>query len=291
MKTMLKTLVIGLAFALASCTKDDATPVITAEEASVNAKIDLANNDVTDIVMNEEQSTYLDPANKNSALSTLALPPCATISRVPAFGTPLTPGTQVTKTIDFGTAGCTLASGNVVKGRIIISFTFNPGATSNIINYQFDNFYHNNLKFDGNKTFTRVMTPATATTPSLPVVTMNMDMSVTLPNGNVYQRVGQRVRQITAGYDTPNVLTDNVYSVTGSWTTTFPSSTLQTSTITTPLMVKMSCISTNKPLLVSGVITIERNGNTATLDYGDGTCDNTALFTFNGTSVTIVIGN
>lgn len=291
MKTMLKTLVIGLAFALASCTKDDATPVITAEEASVNAKIDLANNDVTDIVMNEEQSTYLDPANKNSALSTLALPPCATISRVPAFGTPLTPGTQVTKTIDFGTVGCTLASGNVVKGRIIMSFTFNPGATSHTINYQFDNFYHNNLKFDGNKTFTRVMTPATATTPSLPVVTMNMDMSVTLPNGNVYQRVGQRVRQITAGYDTPNVLTDNVYSVTGSWTTTFPSSTLQTSTITTPLMVKMSCISTNKPLLVSGVITIERNGNTATLDYGDGTCDNTALFTFNGTSVTIVIGN
>ena len=137
---MLKTLVIGWACLLASCTKDDASPAITAEEASVNAKIDLANNDVTDIVMNEEQSTYLDPANKNSAVSALALPPCATVTRVPAFGTPLTPGTQVTKTIDFGTAGCTLASGNVVKGRIIITFTFNPGATSHTINYQFDNF-------------------------------------------------------------------------------------------------------------------------------------------------------
>ena len=82
MKTMLKTLVIGWACLLASCTKDDASPAITAEEASVNAKIDLANNDVTDIVMNEEQSTYLDPANKNSAVSALALPPLGTVSRI-----------------------------------------------------------------------------------------------------------------------------------------------------------------------------------------------------------------
>ena len=47
----------------------------------------------------------------------------------------------------------------------------------------------------------------------------------------------------------------------------------------------------NKPLIVSGVISIVRNGNTGTLDYGDGTCDNTALFTFNGNTYTIAIGN
>jgi hypothetical protein len=79
--------------------------------------------------------------------------------------------------------------------------------------------------------------------------------------------------------------------VTGNWTTTFPNTTVQTSTITSPLLVKMSCINQNKPLLVQGIITFTRNGNTATLDYGDGTCDNLAVFTINGNAYNIIIGN
>ncbi len=277
---------------LVSCNRDDKETFITAEEATVNAKMDIANNDVTDLVENEEKSTYDNSlSGKTTEPSTEALPSCATVTRVPAFGTALTPGTSVTKTIDFGTSGCPLANGNVVKGKIIISFVFEPGATTHTINYQFDNFYHNGIKYEGNKTFTRTMTVATATVPSHPIVTMNMDMIATFPNGNSYQRVGQRVREIIEGYDTPGLLADNVYQVTGSWTTTFPNTTLQTSTITTPLQIKMSCMAVNKPLIVSGVISIVRNGNTGTLDYGDGTCDNTALFTFNGNTYTIAIGN
>lgn len=277
---------------LVSCNRDDKETFITAEEATVNAKMDIANNDVTDLVENEEKSTYDNSlSGKTMEPSTEALPSCATVTRVPAFGTALTPGTSVTKTIDFGTSGCPLANGNVVKGKIIISFVFEPGATTHTINYQFDNFYHNGIKYEGNKTFTRTMTVATATVPSHPIVTMNMDMIATFPNGNSYQRVGQRVREIIEGYDTPGLLADNVYQVTGSWTTTFPNTTLQTSTITTPLQIKMSCMAVNKPLIVSGVISIVRNGNTGTLDYGDGTCDNTALFTFNGNTYTIAIGN
>lgn len=277
---------------LVSCNRDDKETFITAEEAKVNAKMDIANNDVTDLVENEEKSTYDNSlSGKTTEPSTEALPSCATVTRVPAFGTALTPGTSVTKTIDFGTSGCPLANGNVVKGKIIISFVFEPGATTHTINYQFDNFYHNGIKYEGNKTFTRTMTVATATVPSHPIVTMNMDMIATFPNGNSYQRVGQRVREIIEGYDTPGLLADNVYQVTGSWTTTFPNTTLQTSTITTPLQIKMSCTAVNKPLIVSGVISIVRNGNTGTLDYGDGTCDNTALFTFNGNTYTIAIGN
>lgn len=288
-KLILGTLAIGL---LISCNREDKEPFITAEEATVNAKMDIANNDVTDIVEIEEKNTYDNSiSGRTTEPSSDALPSCATVSRVPAFGTAITPGTFVTKTIDFGTTGCILANGNTVKGRIIISFQYNPGATSHTINYEFDNFYHNSIKFVGNKTFTRTMTAATATVPSLPIVTMNMDMTATFPNGNSYQRIGQRVREIVEGYSTPGILADNVYKVTGSWTTTFPNTSLQTSTISAPLYVKMSCIAANKPLIVSGVISIVRNGNTATLDYGDGTCDNTALFTFNGNTYTIIIGN
>lgn len=285
--------ILGLALALTifSCSKDDDNSLMTAEEATINAKMDIASDDVSDIVEEQESSTYLNSVDgKTEQLSPSTLSDCATVTRVPAFGTAITPGTTVTKTIDFGTVGCVLANGNVVKGKIIISFVFQPDATTHTINYTFDEFYHNAIKFVGTKLFTRTMTVATATNPSHPVVTMDMDMTATFPSGNSYTRVGQRVREIVEGYSTATV-GDNVYRVTGSWTTSFPDSSIRTSTITSPLMVKMSCIAANKPLLVKGVITITRNDNTSTLDYGDGTCDNFAVFTFNGTAYTIVIGN
>lgn len=293
MKT--KILFLGLVLSLftISCNKDEEdNSTITAEEASMNAKIDIANDDVSDIVDGEFVATMdNNVSGKSNEVSETSLPPCVTITRVPAFGTALTPGTLVTKTIDFGTTGCPMPNGNILKGKIIMSFTFNPGAASHTINYEFLNFYHNALKLDGNKSFTRTMSVATASSPSHPVVVMNMDMTVTFPNGNVLERVGTRTREIIAGFNTPNVFLDNVYQVTGNWTTTFPNTTVQTSTITTPLNVKMSCISVNKPLLVSGVITFVRNNNPATLDYGNGDCDNLAVFTINGNSYNVTIGN
>jgi hypothetical protein len=283
---------LGLAITMFSCSKDEEERIITQDEASINAKIDLANDDVSDVVEEQEASTYANSISgraEDPAYSTLSA--CATISRVPAFGTPITPGTTVTKTIDFGTVGCTLNNGNVVKGKIIISFVYQPDATSHTITYTFDDFYHNGIKFVGTKIFTRVMSIETPSSPSHPIVTMDMDLTATFPNGNVYTRVGQRIREIIQGYTTPGTILDNVYKVTGSWTTTYPNTSELTSTITTPLNVKMSCITPQKPLLVSGIITFERNGNTATLDYGDGSCDNLAVYTVNGTSFNIVIGN
>lgn len=288
MKT--KILFLGLVLSLftVSCTKDKEESAFTADEATVNAKIDIANDDVSDIVETQFNATMDNSTTgKNLEAATTTYP---IITRVPAFGTPITAGTLVTKTIDYGTAGVTLANGNVLKGKIIISFTYEPTAISHTINYTFDNFYHNNIKFDGTKTFTRTMTSGTN---AHPIVVMTMDMTATFPDGRVFIRTGTRTREIIAGYDTPSVLADNVYQVTGNWTTTFPNTTVQTSTISNsnPLIVKMSCIAVNKPLIVQGLITFVRNGHTATLDYGSGACDNLAVFTINGTSYTIVIGN
>jgi hypothetical protein len=293
MKTKIVFLGLLLALFTISCNKDKDNNDFTADEAGVNAKIDLANDDVSDIIEGQFNATMENTTSgKTTELAAATnLPTCATITRVPTFGTAPTVGQTVTKTIDFGTTGCAMPNGNVLKGQIIMSFVYNPTATSHTINYQFVNFYHNAIKFDGNKTFTRTMSVATATSPSHPIVVMNMQMTVTFPDGRVFERVGTRTREIIEGYGTPLVLADNVYKVTGSWTTTFPNTTVQTSTITTPLLVKMSCIAVNKPLLVKGVITFERNGNIATLDYGNGDCDNLAIFTINGTQYTIVIGN
>ncbi len=290
MNTKKLILVLVLTLTIFSCNKEDNGSSISAEDAKVSAKIDAMNDDVTGIVEEQESNTYLDAtAGKTGDLAVSVLTNCATITRVPAFGTPPTVGQTVTKTIDFG-SNCILDNGNVVSGRIIITFVFQPEATSHTITYAFDNFRHNGIAFNGNKTFTRTMITTTANPTPHPQVTMTMDYTATLENGAVYSRVGTRVREIIEGFGNL-ILADNVYSITGSWITTAPSGATQNSTITTPLRVKMSCIAVNKPLLVSGVITIVRNNTIATLDFGNGDCDNLAEFTVNGNTYDIVIGN
>ena len=284
----MKTRILFLALALAaiSCNREDnnSGEALSAEEATINAKLDLANEDVSKVV--EDQAGAQDGFNGRDAQDAQDfLPDCATVTRVPEFGTMPAVGTLITKTIDFGTTGCPLSSGNVLKGKIIITFTYEPSATSHTINYEFVNFFHNAIAFDGHKTFTRVLGTSAANAQTHPIVTMNMDFTATFPNAKVYHRIGSRVREIVSGYDTLPIA-DNVYQVTGSWTTSFPNTSVLTSTISDPLVVKLSC-----PNIVQGTIDFERNGNNATLDYGEGMCDNQAVFTFNGTPHNITLGN
>lgn len=269
-----------------SCNKDDSNSrsTMSVEEATANTKMDIANDDVCKIV--EDQLGEEDGISGRGTTGTQGfLPSCAVITRIPVSGTPIVEGTVITKTIDFGTTGCPLPNGNILKGKIIITFTYQPTATSHTINYEFVGFYHNAILLEGSKSFTRIMSVASAGAPSHPIITMNLDMTATFASGKTYHRIGTRVREIVAGYET-SILLDNVYNVTGSWTTTFPNTTVQNSTISTPLVVKLSCAN-----IVDGVITSTRNGNTATLDYGNGDCDNLAVFTYNGVTHNIFLGN
>jgi hypothetical protein len=293
MKT--KILMFGLVLTLMTigCSKDkdaDSTRVnFTAEEAGINTKIDFLNDDINKI--SEEQLNVSDGISGKIATPTaFFLPACATVTRVPAIGTLPNVGSTVVKTIDFGTTGCPMPNGNILRGKIILSFLYEPTATTHVINCTFDNFYHNLRKIEGTKTFTRTLTAQTAASPSHPIWVMNMNLVITLPDGKVLNRVGTRTSEIIAGYSTPLDWTDNEYSVTGNWTTTFPNSTLLTSTITSPLIVKFACVPTNSAIS-QGIISFVRNSNTATLDYGNGSCDNQAIFTINGISYPITLGN
>lgn len=286
-------LILGFALALTilSCSKqEEKNGKITAEDMKVGTQIDAMNDDVTSIVEEQEASTYSDAiSGKNADLGLSELTNCATITRVPAFGTAPTVGETVTKTIDFG-QNCVLDSGNVVSGIIVISFVYDPDATSHTITYSFENFFHNGIEFDGEKTFTRTMVTTGADPVGHPKVTMELDITATLPDGGVYHRVGNRVREIIEGYGNL-ILADNVYEITGNWVTTTPNGVVQNSNITVPLKVKMSCVAVNKPLIVYGIIVIATNTSTASLNFGDGTCDNSAVLTINGNSYDIVIGN
>ena len=281
-------LMLGMIFSvlIISCSKNDDTDstTISEDEVGINADIDIASDDVSNVLEEQLAITNLDGSGRGSAMVYAG---CATITRTPAVGTVPNVGQTVTKVIDFGTR-CVQPNGNILSGKINMSFVYNPSATTQTVTYIFENFYHNARKLNGQKTFTRSMTAATATSQSHPIIVMNMDMLITLTDGRMLTRIGTRTREFVEGFST-STLTDNVYDVTGNWTTTFPNTTVQSSTITTPLKLKLSCVAPNTSIITQGVISFVRNTNNATLDYGDGSCDNQAVFTLNGVSTFITL--
>lgn len=275
MKTT-KLLFFGTLFSLLAvgCSKDeDTVPVapVNSEEVAANAQMDNISDDVLQIT--ESQSNQ-EPAGRSSAGVQNFLTECATITTVQSENT-------WTRTIDFGTTNCALYNGNMVRGKIIITFTNDFVATTRTISYAFEDFYHNDRHVEGNKTIVK-----TRLSNNHPQATIALDLTATTPAGAVYQRTGQRVREFTEGYDTPLILWDNVFSITGNWATTLPNGNISTATISSPVTVKWNCIH-----IVSGIVTFTRNLNIAVLDYGDGECDNQATVTINGVVHRITLGN
>ena len=276
-----KVLLLGIGLFLLtfiSCSKDDGgnSSALTAEEANVNAKIDEINDDVSKII--DDQYSFQENTGGKLEASENYLPECARITVVVT-------GNTWTRTIDFGTTGCSLRNGNILKGKIIISGNTNYTESSHTITYNFDAFYHNDKHIEGNKTVVLTIKSTEANHTMHPVANSEIDMKITYPNGNIYKRKGTRVREMVEGFDTRLNWLDNVYVITGNWTTTLPNGAVQTSVITKPLRFRMNC-----NFIVYGEITITRNQITAILNYGDGLCDNKATVTINGVTHTIELG-
>lgn len=272
-----KNLVLGMCFSilLLSCSKDEnENSYLT--EAKISAKMDSVTDDVSQIV-DEQYNIQAAPAGRaSSEFVALALPSCATVNTTIV-------GTTWTRILTFD--NCTLQNGNVLDGTITISGNTDFSAPTQTISYTFDNFTHNNILVTGNRTMVRTLQSTAAQADIHPVANIAFDFTLTFPNGAVYQRVGNRIREMIIGYNTPLIFIDNIYSVTGSWTTTFPSG-LRTSTITTPLRIEANCAN-----IVSGVISVVGPTFTSSIDYGNGDCDNQAILTINGSSTAITLGN
>lgn len=270
---------------LTSCNKEndnDNTPEITQEDLAYSAKSDAAVDEASSIVLEQfSADAFASRLGQNDKAA--PAPNCATITRIPAFGTILKEGDKVIKTIDYGTTGCTLVNGNTLKGKIIISFYYHPKATSHEVTYTFENFYYNEIKLDGTRTITIKIEPNNVNPMHL-VFYINLNVTVTLPNGKIIKITGNKKREIIEGENTPLDPKDNVYAVTGSWEAVFPNGATRTATITSPLIIKATCHN-----IVKGVITFTKDSKTATLDYGNGDCDNKAILTINGKSYEIIL--
>lgn len=176
--------------------------------------------------------------------------------------------TSNTVTLDFG-EGCTLPNGNVLSGIIIMTYTKDTEVKSFTITYTYENFYFNDISIEGTSSILRTRENENGNPESI----HTFDIKVTWPDGEFASRNGTKVREWIEGWDTRD-WDDNVFLITGNWTATFKDGTVLSVTVTEPLRREMDC-----SYIVSGILSILKNETTGTLNFGDGTCDNTAIYT------------
>lgn len=259
-KFILLSFVLSL-FTLTSCKTEDDSPSQDTDLESVqkSTEIDLLSDAISTIieetyVIEENISGKTQNANKFTA-------DCVT-------KTVTIDGLIRTVTLDFG-EGCVLPNGNELSGIITITYERNPTAQSRTITYEFSNFYFNTKHIEGGGSIVREL----SNTNGNPQSTINQNITVTWQNGVSAHRVGEKVREWILGFGS-GTWGDNVFLITGNWTTEFPNGNVNSGIVITPLRRELSC-----RFIVSGTVAINRNNHTGTLDFGDGSCDNQAIFT------------
>lgn len=180
-------------------------------------------------------------------------------------------GNVFTILLDFGDS-CTLNNGNVVSGSILLEY--GPLVSgSYTVNYTFQDFVFNGNAVSGGGTILYEI----ANQNGNPQSTVNESITVSFPNNSVTgTRNGIRISEWVEGVGSGNWV-DNVYHVTGNWQTQFSNGFERSGEVTETLVYKTAC-----PYLVAGRLEVTQDGVTAAIDFGDGECDNQAVFIYNG---------
>ena len=268
-----------------ACKKKDTTPAVVDSDTSGAAENALSEGTFNDVSNISDQaaagnlSSYLAVNNGSGSEQRGLLSVCATVTR----DTTVVPHTI---TVNFGTTPCLCADGRFRSGIITISYSghyYDIGAT---IAITFTNYKVNGNLVNGTHSIVN-------NGPNInghPVYTIDVNGTIVKANnGGTITWMSHRVREWTAGYTTTTGLghfLDDVYSITGSSSGSNSNGSSYSATILSPLMVHLNCF-----WIESGVLQLVPSGKpTRTIDFGpDGTCDNHATVTINGTVYNINI--
>jgi hypothetical protein len=189
--------------------------------------------------------------------------------------------TDSTITIDFGTNGIVGKNGKVRKGKIIIKFSGGYKVIGSSISQTFENYFVNGKKVEGSRSITYK-----GDTSSMPMWTIQSDLTITKTDGKKVTWSSTRTRTMTAGSATPLNWYDDEYTISGSANGTTSNGDTYSMTIGKPLFVKLSFLPpTICKYILDGTITYTRGTRSATVDYGYGgttSCDNQAELDYNG---------
>lgn len=255
-----------------SCSEEDSAEVteettaqLSAEQSKQSAEADKS----ADAVFNLIEMAYAEVEEEDGRNASL-FTDCVTITISSEGGVTFV-------TLDFG-FGCQLNNGAVVSG--IINLTYGPVvAGTRTITYVFDNFTYNLKEIAGGGTIYRERNNANGN----PQSTVNKALEITFPNGVVANLTGTRVAEWIEGVGSGTWM-DNVFLITGDRQIVFSSGFTHDALVTEALRREATC-----PHFVSGVLELERNNASGSLDFGDGTCDNIAVLTTGGGQEIIII--
>ncbi|CAN5477389.1 hypothetical protein BH10BAC3_BH10BAC3_26240 [soil metagenome] len=186
-----------------------------------------------------------------------------------------------TVTIDFG-AGCLCKDGKTRKGKIITIFTGRLKIPTSKAITTFDGYFVNNIHVEG----THVIQNNSSS--DVRIITRTVtDGKLTKPNNNFILWNATHTNTQVAGSGTPNYHLDDEFTITGN-ATGQNNRNAKTSTwsrlIVEPLHRKTNCKWFDK-----GTVDITHNSHDAMLDFGDGTCNNQAMVTYNGITKEITL--
>ena len=250
-----------------STTTEDPTTASTAIATSANDDntADAAFMDLKEIT----DQTGLEPTVKGIDTTKY---PCAKITT--SVDTVLK---TITATVDFGTENCLCKDGKYRRGKIQVTVNGNKNLIGSTVVYSTSDYFVNDNGVSGTKTVTVVDDH------SFRIVVLNG--KVTKADGGVITWNTDRTRTMTAGQDTPLDFTDDVFEISGtSYGTNAAGNTYKFTTLT-PIVKANGC-----QWIKSGKLKIERAGKLdATVDYGDGTCDDQGTVTVANTTKTITL--
>jgi hypothetical protein len=187
-------------------------------------------------------------------------------------------GFPKTMTVDYGT-GLEMANGHILKGKIIIVLSAAPFVSGSTRTVTFESFCTDLVCISGTSVKTR-------TKDAQPKFSDKCDLTITLVNGTVIHRVAEHVRSWIAGSGTEFNPADYVIEISGKVVVSDSKGNLYSKTITAPLTKTGLC-----KYITKGVIEYKNNaGKFATIDYGNGSCDNKATRTNQNGTTEITLG-
>ena len=183
-------------------------------------------------------------------------------------------GNNISLLIDFNPS-CQLQNNRVVSGQILLEYGPLINGIRAIV-YTYLDFSFDGHILTGGGDMIWVSENANGNRET----NLQSDVSIAFANSTVTgRRMGTRTSEWVAGANSGNWF-DNVYHIWGSWETTLSTGFQRIATVDESQFLLRDFGMCQE--IISGVMIINQDNITGALDFGDGTCDGIAIFTFNG---------
>jgi phage tail tube protein FII len=249
-----------------SCKKEESPELIVEQETFDVAELKASDEAelISEEILNIGEDVYTSDeiiTTSKSNYSSDYLPDCVTITTVVT-------STSKEKTIDFGD-GCELPNGNILSGIIYLSYLKDMDLATKTLSLDLENFVFNGVAVEGSASVERMRSNSNGN----PQADAVASFSAEWPDGSTASFTGNRTREWIEGFGS-GFWGDNVFLISGKGTYTGQMGNVFMKETITPLRRELSC-----RFIVSGVLELSRNDATASLDFGDGSCDAKGILT------------